>query len=43
MDKHFSLYLDLVRLLAAVLVVLSHFSQHGILGDPTTVSLGRGR
>lgn len=41
MDKHFSLYLDLVRLLAAVLVVLSHFSQHGILGDPTTVSLGR--
>lgn len=32
MDKHFSLYLDLVRFLAALLVVLSHYTQHGILG-----------
>ncbi len=32
MDKHFSLYLDLVRFSAAVLVVLAHFVQHGIVG-----------
>ncbi|HEY0064788.1 MAG TPA: acyltransferase [Telluria sp.] len=32
MDKHFSLYLDLVRFAAAVLVVLSHYTQHGIFG-----------
>ena len=31
MNKHFSLYLDLVRFLAAVLVVVSHFGQHGIV------------
>lgn len=33
MDKHFSLYLDLTRFTAAVLVVLSHFAQHGLFGD----------
>jgi len=32
MDKHFSLYLDLMRFLAAVLVVLTHYTQHGIFG-----------
>ncbi|MBC7685337.1 MAG: acyltransferase, partial [Bdellovibrionales bacterium] len=32
MDKPFSLYLDVVRFTAAVLVVLSHFVQHGLLG-----------
>jgi len=31
MNKPFSLYLDLVRFLAAVLVVVSHFGQHGIV------------
>ena len=32
MDKHFSRYLDLVRFGAAVLVVLTHYAQHGLLG-----------
>ncbi|SHH42152.1 acyltransferase [Massilia sp. CF038] len=32
MDKHFSLYLDLVRFTAAALVVLSHYTQHGVFG-----------
>ena len=41
MDKHFSLYLDLVRLVAAVLVVLTHLVQHGILGSPASMTLGR--
>lgn len=30
MNKHFSLYLDLVRFLAAVLVVISHFSYFSV-------------
>jgi peptidoglycan/LPS O-acetylase OafA/YrhL len=34
MDKHFSRYLDLIRFLAAVLVVLTHYVQHGIIGTP---------
>ncbi len=32
MDKHFSLYLDLVRFIAALLVVVSHYTQHGLFG-----------
>jgi peptidoglycan/LPS O-acetylase OafA/YrhL len=32
MNKHFSLYLDLLRFSAATLVVLSHFSQLGMVG-----------
>lgn len=32
MDKNFSLYLDLTRFLAAFLVVLSHYSAHGLFG-----------
>jgi peptidoglycan/LPS O-acetylase OafA/YrhL len=32
MDKHFSRYLDLMRFTAAVLVVLTHYVQHGIIG-----------
>ncbi|UUZ51421.1 acyltransferase family protein [Massilia sp. B-10] len=32
MDKPFSLYLDLVRFVAAVLVVLSHYTSHGMFG-----------
>ena len=32
MDKPFSLYLDLARFTAAILVVLSHFVQQGIIG-----------
>lgn len=32
MDKHFSLYLDLVRFVAALLVVLTHYTQHGLFG-----------
>lgn len=32
MDKHFSLYLDLVRFTAAALVVLSHYTTHGMFG-----------
>jgi peptidoglycan/LPS O-acetylase OafA/YrhL len=31
MNKHFSLYLDLIRFVAALLVVLTHFCQHGII------------
>lgn len=34
MNKHFSLYLDLLRFSAATLVVLSHFSQLGVVGGP---------
>jgi peptidoglycan/LPS O-acetylase OafA/YrhL len=34
MDKHFSRYLDLMRFSAAVLVVLTHYVQRGILGSP---------
>ena len=33
MDKHFSRYLDLMRFGAAVLVVLTHYVQHGLIGD----------
>jgi peptidoglycan/LPS O-acetylase OafA/YrhL len=32
MSKHFSLYLDLVRFVAAVLVVVSHYTSHGMFG-----------
>jgi len=32
MDKNFSLYLDLMRFIAAVLVVLSHYTSHGMFG-----------
>jgi peptidoglycan/LPS O-acetylase OafA/YrhL len=32
MNRHFSLYLDLTRFLAAVLVVLTHYAQNGLLG-----------
>lgn len=32
MNKPFSLYLDLVRFIAAVLVVAAHYLQHGIVG-----------
>ena len=31
MNKRFSLYLDLLRLVAAILVVISHFCQHGFV------------
>lgn len=31
MNKHFSLYLDLVRFCAAVLVVVAHFCQHDVV------------
>jgi peptidoglycan/LPS O-acetylase OafA/YrhL len=34
MDKHFSRYLDLTRFTAALLVVLTHYVQHGLLGHP---------
>ena len=34
MDKHFSRYLDLMRFTAAVMVVLTHYVQRGIIGDP---------
>lgn len=33
MNKHFSLYLDLVRFCAAVLVVIAHFYQHDVVSD----------
>jgi peptidoglycan/LPS O-acetylase OafA/YrhL len=33
MNKNFSLYLDLVRFLAAILVVIAHFCRHGIVSD----------
>jgi peptidoglycan/LPS O-acetylase OafA/YrhL len=33
MNKHFSLYLDLVRFCAAVLVVIAHFCQHDVVSD----------
>lgn len=36
MNKHFSLYLDLVRFCAAVLVVLAHFCQHGVVSAAAT-------
>jgi peptidoglycan/LPS O-acetylase OafA/YrhL len=32
MDKHFSLYLDLTRFSAALLVVLTHYIQQGLIG-----------
>ena len=35
MDKHFSLYLDLVRFTAAAMVVLSHVVQRGMFGPVT--------
>lgn len=35
LDKHFSLYLDLVRFIAAAMVVLSHVVQRGMLGPVT--------
>ncbi|MFL6660466.1 MAG: acyltransferase family protein [Massilia sp.] len=44
MDNHFSRYLDLTRFTAAVLVVLAHFVQYGIIGvtPPGTLpDLGR--
>lgn len=33
MDKHFSRYLDLTRFCSALLVVLTHYAQHGMLGN----------
>jgi peptidoglycan/LPS O-acetylase OafA/YrhL len=39
MDKHFSRYLDLTRFAAAVLVVLAHFVQHGIIGFARVATL----
>ncbi len=33
MNKHYSLYLDVVRFLASLFVVLDHFRQHQILDD----------
>lgn len=41
MDKTFSLYLDLVRFLAALAVVLSHYVQHGFLGGLVRAVPGR--
>jgi peptidoglycan/LPS O-acetylase OafA/YrhL len=44
MNKSYSLYLDIVRLSAAVLVVLAHYCQHGIVSDalrPFIPELGR--
>jgi peptidoglycan/LPS O-acetylase OafA/YrhL len=38
MDKHFSLYLDLVRFVAALLVVLTHYIQHGIFGKQLQIA-----
>jgi peptidoglycan/LPS O-acetylase OafA/YrhL len=42
-DKSFSVYLDLARFIAALLVVASHFFQHGVLGASlaTLPNLGR--
>ncbi len=37
MEARYSLYLDCIRFLAAVLVVLAHFVQHGVLNE--TLSL----
>jgi peptidoglycan/LPS O-acetylase OafA/YrhL len=44
MNKSYSLYLDIVRLTAAVLVVLAHYCQHGIVSAalrPFVPELGR--
>jgi peptidoglycan/LPS O-acetylase OafA/YrhL len=44
MEKHFSIYLDLVRFSAAILVVLSHFIQFGVVSEHTALfipNLGR--
>ncbi len=35
MDRHFSLYLDLARFTAAILVVLTHLVQQGVIGNIT--------
>lgn len=36
MNKHFSIYLDLVRFLAAVLVLIDHLVSHGFFSDPVS-------
>lgn len=44
MSKRYSLYLDLLRLIAAILVVLAHFCQHGFVSAairPYVPELGR--
>ena len=41
MDKHFSRYLDLMRFGAAVLVVLTHYVQHGLIGAHSLPLFGR--
>jgi peptidoglycan/LPS O-acetylase OafA/YrhL len=44
MDKHFSLYLDLMRFMAALLVVLTHYTQRGLFGRELMITghnLGR--
>jgi peptidoglycan/LPS O-acetylase OafA/YrhL len=38
-EKSFSVYLDLTRFIAALLVVFSHYLQHGVLGRPLTTIL----
>lgn len=39
MNKHFSLYLDLVRLCAALLVVLTHYVQQGLFAPDAAIPL----
>jgi len=39
MNKHFSLYLDLARFAAAVLVVLTHYVQQGLFGAHAAVPM----
>lgn len=42
-EKSFSVYLDLARFIAALLVVISHFQQHGVLGAPFSELSNYGR
>ncbi len=39
MNRHFSLYLDLARFCAALLVVLTHYTQQGLLGSGIAMPL----
>lgn len=42
-EQSFSVYLDLARFIAALLVVVSHFQQHGVLGAPFSTLSNYGR
>lgn len=41
MDKHFSLYLDLIRFLAAFFVVVAHYAFFGLSANPWLPDVGR--